>query len=762
MKNSILLLILVSWITIIQAQTFDTQHYQVNVKVPNSYNRYIEGHTVIDIKILQDNTSEIDLMLLALTIDSIKLNTQLLNYTYNDTTINIQLENSYQTNDNFSLNIYYHGNGHTDDDGWGGYLSSLGYAYNLGVSMSADPHVYGRVWYPCVDNFTDKATYEFNITCQDSRTAICGGTLTNEIDNGDGTKTFTWLLDRETPTYLTSIAVGNYQVYRDTFQGIMGEIPVAIYARSSEIANVPGSFAHLEDIFHIYENRFGAYHWSRVGYVGVPFNGGAMEHAENIAYPNSSINGNLNSETLFAHELSHSWFGNLVTCSTAEDMWLNEGWASYCEALFTEDLYGEEEFKLYNRSRHFNNLQKLHYQENGFWAIYGIPTDMTYSSHVYKKGADVVHSLRNYLGDDVFFPAITSYLNDYQFQSVSSYQFRDYLTAHTPYNLDEFFESWVFDGGWMHFAVDSFTVTPNADQFDVKVFIRQKLKGKTTFGVNNRIPIQFFASNFDRIDTVITISGENDSQTFTIPFHPYTVICDIEEQISDATTDQYKILKTTGTKYYYKELFKSNVNQISDSVLFRIEHNWVSPDNFNTEIENLYIHPDRYWKVDGIFNDDFQANGQFYYSRASTEYLDRDFVTTHIDSVVVLYRPNSGENWQIIPHTRSGSTTSGYMVIDQIQRGEYAFAVWDHHVNIEEKKQDLGFNIYPNPTKQFLTIEYNEQLPNHIQLFDLSGKLIQTFSLDKAKNKLVVSLANLNKGQYILKSGKYSKKLSIE
>jgi len=753
MKNIFLLLLLLS-IKLSFSQTIDVQHYEINLKVPNSYNKYIEGNTKLDVKFTQDNISSIDLMLLALEIDSIKQSGNLLTYSYNDTLINIELESSYQANDQIDFTIYYHGTGHTDDDGWGGYISSLGYAFNLGVSMSADPHNYGRAWYPCVDNFTDKATYNFNITCQEQRTAVCGGTLTDEINNGDGMKTFSWELSRETPTYLTSIAVGNYEVYRDTFDLLLGDIPLVIYARLSEIDNVAGSFVNLEEIIKTYEAKFGAYRWSRIGYVGVPFNGGAMEHAENIAYPNSSINGNTASETLYAHELAHAWFGNLVTCSTAGDMWINEGWASYCEAIFTEELYGKEAFKTYNRDRHKDNLYKLHINEGGYHALYGIPTDLTYSSHVYQKGADVAHSLRGHLGDEVFFDVMTQFLEHYKFQSVDSYQFRDFLTANTAYDLTGFFDAWVFDGGWLHFAVDSFTVSPNGNLYDIEVFMRQKLKGKTSFGMDNRVPIQFLSSNFDRIDTTISFSGQSGSQIFTIPFNPYMVICDLEEQISDATSDSYEVIKTTGEYALSQTYFKTNVSEISDSVLLRVEHNWVAPDPMQTEIRGLQIHTERYWKVDGIFNSSFEANGQFYYSKSSSLYLDHDFVTTHTDSIVMLYRPNSGEDWQIIEHSKEGSNTSGYMVVEHLQRGEYAFAIWDHSViNIKPIDKKSSLLIFPNPAEDKLSIEYETQtgvLPNNLVIYDIKGKEIQTQKILENKTVLELNISQLSSGTYLL------------
>lgn len=766
MKNRLLLVLVFLGLTQLSAQTFDVVNYNINLKIPNTYNRYIEGYTAIEFKSLENDLSEIDLMLQFLTVDSIQILGVNQAFTHLERDLNITLVNPLQNDETAEVYVYYHGTAETDADGWGGYYSNSGYVFNMGVSMSSDPHNYGRAWYPCVDNFTDKATYEYHMTCDDSKTAVCGGTLQSEIDNEDGTKTYFWLLNKDISTYLSSMAVGNYEVYRDTLDGLQGEIPVSIYARSSEIANVAGSFTHLDEIVDIYENRFGAYRWSRIGYVGVPFNGGAMEHAENIAYPNSSINGNLASETLYAHELAHSWFGNLTTCSTAGDMWINEGWASYCEAIFTEGLYGTEAFKTYNRDRHINNIQKLHFNEGGFLALYDMPTDLTYGSHIYKKGADVAHSLRGHLGDDVFFSSITAFLNAYEYQSVNSYEFRDFLTANTPYDLEGFFDAWVFDGGWLHFSVDSFEVTPNAAmQFEVEVFMRQKLKGKTEFGQNLRVPIQFLNDDFERLDTVITISGETDSQSFILPFHPSSVLCDMEEQICDATTDIYETFTETGTHTYYKSFFKTELTGINDSVLFRIEHNWVAPDDFIHPVEGLQIHPDRYWKVSGIFNDDFEANAQFYFSNLSSEHLDDDFMISHADSLVVLYRPMAGHDWQIVPHTRTGFTPSvGYLVVDQIQAGEYALGLKDHYVGQSELKKEDHIKLYPNPAQHKLSIEWSS-IPGDLKellIYNLSGQLIKQQNLSTNQGKVEVNVSNFTSGQYLVKLGDISQEFVVE
>ena len=752
MKKALLIALLYfTYLSNLLAQNnIDVIHYDIHISVPNSYNTYIEGFTSLEIRITKDNTSAIDLSLQKLSIDSIIEKAEKITYSYNDTIIQIALNQAYQKDDTLKLSVYYHGNATKDPSGFGGYYSMSGIAFNLGVAMQDVPHNYGRVWFPCVDNFTDRALYDFYITTKDNQMAVCGGNLVDSLNNGDGTKMYHWNLQETIPTYLASIAVADYKAHLDTFTGVNGKIPIAIYVPENLLDKVPGSFAQLKPTLQNYETMFGPYLWERVGYVGVPFTGGAMEHATNIAYPNATIDGTTAYETLWAHELSHHWFGDLVTCSTAEDMWLNEAWASYCEALFTENIYGEDAFKAYNRSRHKKNLQYLPYTE-GCMPIYGIPQDLTYGDHVYKKGADVVHSLRNYLGDDVFFLAVQQYLDYYKYQAVSSYDLRDFLTTHTPYNLNDFFDDWVFTQGWVHFSVDSFTVRNESGKYNVDVFMRQKRKNREAFANNNRVPISFISSTFERLDTVITFSGAFGHQAFTIDFEPSTVICDLDEKVSDATIDEYKMIKETQTYDFSSfEFFKTTVNNLQDSALLQVTHNWVWPDGFKEDLHpGLCIHPQRYWKIDGVWDSNFKANGQFYFSRSSSAHLDRDFVNLNrVDSMVIVYRSATNKDWQIVPSIRSGSSSSGFLTIDNLKKGEYAIAVWDNTKTKIKKLATSDIKLYPNPNNGNFVIKAPQI--KKIIVMDANGKKIAKWKYANLQNEVQLSLRNKQKGIYFI------------
>ncbi|OFX60303.1 MAG: hypothetical protein A2046_05715 [Bacteroidetes bacterium GWA2_30_7] len=663
----------------LHSDTINVIHYEINLKFDYT-NSNIIGYTDLQIKPVINGLQVVPLDLLKLTIDSITDENNLLAYNYNDTLLVVNLINTYNTSDTFNVKVYYHGKPQTDPSGFGGFYFYSGGAYNLGVAFDGKPHNYGRVWYPCIDDFIDRSTYNCIITVTTGQTAVCGGLLISTVNNGDNTTTFHWQMQTEIPTYLSSVAAATYSLVTDTFNSINGNIPIDIYVRKADSLKAINSFINLKNTLTAYEECFGPYKWERVGYVGVPFNGGAMEHATNIAYPNFAITGNLTYETLYAHELSHHWFGDLITCSTAEDMWINEGWASYCEAIFKEKVYSKEQAKTYIRATHEKNLRYLHIEDNGFRAVYGVPHEYTYSSTVYEKGSGVAHSLRGYLGDSLFFSSIKSLLNAYSYKPISSFEMRDYLSSVSGIELNSFYNAWVFSPGFMHFSIDSFKVIPSGNEYEVIVSVKQRSRGTNFVSNDNRIEITFIDNSWVKHTELLQFSGETGIDTFYIPINPSLAILDLEEKLCDATTDNYKTLKTTGQQSFDKAYFIAEVVSVIDSAFLRAEYNWVEPDNFKTYHKGIYLSQEHYWKIDGLIPDNFRIKGRFSYNKttsSSSGYLDNKLMTNSSDSLVLFYRKSPAYDWEVTSFTKSGYALYGYLIADTLKVGEYTFGIKD-------------------------------------------------------------------------------------
>jgi aminopeptidase N len=508
----------------------------------------------------------------------------------------------------------------------------------------------------------------------------------------------------------------------------------------------------MKNILGVFESHFGPYPFERVGYTGTPGGLGAMEHASNVSYPFSGWTGSTASEWWYAHELSHMWFGNKVTCASAEDMWLNEGWAVWCESLYREGIYGKLAYKENIRSKLKDVLQSTHVDDGGYYAVYGIPQNLTYGSTVYDKGGQVTHTLRGYLGDSLFFGGVKAYLQQYAYNYASSFDMRDFLTTYSGIDMGPFFEAWVFSPGFPHFSVDSAVAVQSETGYDVTVYVRQKLRGTTQYANANHLEITFMDSSWQKSTDTIVFSGVSGSKVFHLPFLPEVVMADADEKISDATTDVAKVIKNAGDFEYQQTYCKLIVQQLTDSAFLRITHNWVAPDGLTPPQSGLRISDSRYWTVEGILPPDFSAKGKFTYSRGNG--LDNTLITNSKDSLVILYRPGAGYAWRKTSFVREGPWMSGTITVDTLQRGEYALAIWDR-LFLESKNYKPAENklmkIYPNPATTNVNIQINTKKDAVLTIYDTLGKQVNQFKVKPGENSFTWKNPGNSSSVYILK-----------
>ena len=736
----------------------DVKEYIIVLDITDIEGEYIEGYTSLRLSPVQENTNLFLLDLQNLSIDSITCNQSELNgYTHNDTLISIELVNSFGPTDEITINVYYHGNPQKDPSNWGGFYFMDGYAFNLGVGFDDVPHNYGRVWFPCSDNFTDRAIYKTIITTQQNHTAVCGGELVQVTENtAEQTKTYEWHLNYEVPTYLVSVAVGAYELQSHIYEGIEANIPVEFYIYPGDSVRTANSFVNIDSVLRIYETKYGAYPWNRVGYVSVPFNSGAMEHVTNIAMGRGFIDGTLDYEDLFYHELAHMWFGDFITCSSAEDMWINEGWATYNETVFTQYLNGLDAAKSFRNKSHETVLRYYHIQDGGFHALYPMDQSLTYSRTVYEKGASTAHSLRGYLGDEMFFNGITEFLQENAYTSVSSYDMRDFLTNYSGIDMTDFFDDWVFSPGFFHFSIDSAIVQQNGAEYDVTVYMQQKLRGRETYANSNRVEVSFMKPDYSVQTKLMEFDGQFGVQSFTIPFEPVLTLCDYNQVLADATIVEVKFLKSKGLSYYNYTYFIADVQSVNenDSTFFRVTHNWAAPDSFKTEIPGLIIADHRYWTIEALQTGNFKAKARFTYNKNtnSSGYVDNNFITNSLDSLVLLYRPNKSADWTIEPANHS--TVVKRFTVDSVKTGEYSLAIWDWDKYLDIRNDKVIANladIYPNPNSGEFYLKTEENYSGTAQILNNIGVIIYQKNIQNTNTDIKFELSNLSDGLYFIK-----------
>jgi len=737
-----------------RSDTVDILNYEINLDFTNFVSQVISGNCVITYTPKINGINTINFDLLALNIDSITSQNTNLTYSYNDTLLSINLPATANIIDTNQITVYYQGNPETDVTGWGGFYFSGNYAYNLGVGFGADPHNYGRVWFPCFDNFVERSTYNFNIITDNGRNAHCNGYLDTTYTITGDTIMNSWIMEQEIPTYLACVAVADYATVHQLYNGINNTIPIELVGRASDTTNLKNSFINLENTLNAYENSYGPYMWNKIGFSLVPFSSGAMEHATNIAYPQVAANGSLGRETLMAHEFSHHWWGDLVTCETQEDMWINEGMAVYSEHLFLEKVYDYETSLDEIRDNNKAVLQFTHLNENGYRAISGIPHAYTYGEHVYQKGALVAHNMRAYLGDSLFFVGLKAVTNTYQYQSINSYQFRDELTSATSVDMTNFFNDWVFAPGFSHFNIDSTQITPNGGEFDITIYVQQKLRGATNYHQGTPLIINFYDSNKNLHSAQIVANGRYSNSTITIPFTPAVIILNENNKLNQARTDQQLVITNTNNipALAMAMVDKINVTAISDTAILQVEHHWVAPDSIKNNINNFRLSSSRYWSFKGFLPATFVADVKLRYDgRVGRGFLDLDLVPIDGDSILLLYRENASEDWYEYPYytkTAFSNIATGYVVLDSLKLGDYTWANGVTTVGINTIKIKANFKLYPNPTDNYFWIENTDNNNKNTSIvYDINGKVVYKGTINKRSK---ISTETWLAGTYII------------
>ncbi|MFN4123604.1 MAG: M1 family aminopeptidase [Flavobacteriales bacterium] len=716
-------------------------HYHINIEFPPSVQAII-ANTEVTFQTKVSGVQSVTLDLESLTVDSVIYNGQNLNFTHVNGKLHIPLSNPLSIGTEFAVNVYYRGAPQQDPTGFGGFYWLQGYAFNLGVSLTDIPHPYGRAWFPCFDNFITRSTYTLTVKTHGNQTSVCGGLLVEEIlENNQMIRR--WEIYQPIPTYLVSIAVGPYVFVETTYQSISGEaIPVMLAAAASDTTNMKSSFSNLEAYFHRMEENFGPYLWDRVGYVLVPFNSGAMEHAMNIAFPRIAANGQLTFQGVMAHEMAHNWFGNLATCRVAEEMYLNEGFAVYGEFLFNEWLQGQEAYRTAVRNNHRSMLRFAHVKDEGYWPLSNVPQEYTYGDHSYRKGADIIHTLRTYMGDEPFFEGLRYFLENNIYKDVTSDTLQHYLELSSGQNLSDFFDYWIHQKGWTHFGIDSMQVTPSGNQFNVRVFYQQKLVAGENYFQNVPMQLSFLRDDFSVNNSQVMLSGQFGTLEVTVPFQPVHAFFNRDEKISMAVTADERVFRSTASQNLSNALFEIYPSVVTDSTYLRIEHNFVGPDG---EVEgNFRISQNRYWTVKGLTRGNFNARMRVYYdgrtSATNSGWLDHELIDVPDNQVILLHRAHPGDIWRRMAATTNTTFPNntdkyGFIELVNFPFGEYVLAVSDSVLSTSQimSEQVADFTVFPNPASDFVQIQLeNFKQPMHLSVIDLSGKEIHSEMMNQS------------------------------
>ena len=708
-----------------RSDTFDITHYDITLDLTNS--GQLRGKTTVSYLAKMDDLAMLPLDLESLEIDSITdANGLQLDYTHTGPRIDIALPNVYDIGQGSAVTVYYGGTPMTCPSGFGGFYFEEGYAYNLGIGLQGEPHNFGRAWYPCFDNFVERAAYDFHIQTSATRKAFASGLYesTDTLDNGQ----LVWNYHHADPlpTYLSSVAAADYAVHEDVHPGAAADIPVQLIAKPGQLGTVVNNFENLTGAINALERWYGPYQWDKIGYVMT--SRGAMEHSMLIAYPDGVGAGGTDNTGLLSHELAHHWWGNYVSPRTAMDMWIKEGGAEYGYHLTVEEVYGEEAFIDVVRDNHSEVLRTAHVRDGGFFALSPMPQEQTYGVHTYNKGASVYHNLRGYLGDSLYQVATRYLLDKHAYGSVDAAAHQLAMEEGSGRDLSGYYDAWILNPGFADYEIDAADYTADGDAYTLDLTIEQKQRATTHVHQDAPIQVTVWDADFNSHTAQVLSQGALTNATLTVPIEPVAIQLNTKQLLNLARTQRSEILTEVDDFPGGGPQMDFEVLSIDAPSLVNITHHWVAPDAGPNPSPGLQLSTNHYWEVGGIWSEGLTAEGEFVYSRSSgNAFLDADLTSNTEDSLILVYRPDAVSDWtEYNDYTQlklAPGDGFGLIRLGSVLPGQYAFANGEVLVNTDQVKvAPSALTVYPNPAVADLQINGRTNGGATLRLVDALGR----------------------------------------
>ena len=457
------------------AQPVDVQHYRLQIQLVPEPARIagtvtIQGETLSAVNAINIDAES------NLIIDDVRLDGSARSFQRTNSRLTLNFPDTLAAGKKFTVAIEYHGEPTISNLLGGGMLVSKHGPDSTTVMATLSEPYAAPTWWPCIDNAQDKATAEIEITVPKGFSAASNGTLTKEDSNGNQTTTYYWREDYPIATYLISVAATNYMKFEDTYTAMDGvtRMPLVYYVYPEHIDFARLKFGVTRRAIEIYAPLFGEYPFlgEKYGMAEFPW-GGAMEH-QTMTSMGASVVGSVSNggQSIIAHELSHHWWGDLVTMRTWNDIWLNEGFATYSEVLFFERFSNLKPGELMARSYDDGEVNG---RLGGTVNAENLDNPFDDRGAIYTKGGWALHMLRHVLGDAEFFNALKEYRERFAYGNASTKDFQLVCESHYGASLDWFFQQWIYAKGRPIYKVSSsISKADSSGQYTISLTIKQK------------------------------------------------------------------------------------------------------------------------------------------------------------------------------------------------------------------------------------------------------------------------------------------------
>jgi aminopeptidase N len=424
---------------------YDVRHYSLAVRV-DPVERRIDGENTVTVEILAPiEVFEINLDD-RLEVVSVKSAGLSLTFRHDDGVIAVELREPWEVGERHELTLAYGGEPKValrppwiDGFVWSETPSGAPW---IGVTGQGDG---GDNWWPCKDHPSDEPDdgMEIALTVPTGLVGLSNGKFVGEAENDDGTVTSKWRVGYPINNYLVTVNIAPYVRIEERYHGVDGTLdePLVFWSVPEYEHYARTMWGQMPKILEVLGRRFGEYPFfeDKFAVAHAPFYG--MEHQTVVAYGALFTDNDFGFDDLLLHEVAHEWWGNKITVSDWADFWIQEGFATYAEALYVLDTLGEESYFEY-MARLRARVEDLHPVVRGR----NLTSNQAYSGNIYFKGAWVLHSLRWLIGEDDLSRVIYRFANDpkYAYGLVSSRDLVDLVSEVSGQEIDWFWERYLY------------------------------------------------------------------------------------------------------------------------------------------------------------------------------------------------------------------------------------------------------------------------------------------------------------------------------
>ncbi len=491
--------------------------------------RKVIGDVTHTLSALRDGVTHLDFDCAEIKVSSARVNGKDAAFDLHDDKLSVRLAQPAKSGEKFEVELKYEGKPTSglyfilpdkDDPGRAKEIWTQGEA--------EDTHHY----IPIYDYPNDRTTSEMILTVPADWLTVSNGKLLSIQDTPDGQKTWTWRQSLPVSTYLISFVAGEYQQKKDSWRNL----PVTYSVPRGMEDTIEPTFAHTKEMLDFFSNRFGVpYPWDQYAQTAVDdFVASGMENVSattlatrDMLRPELAREKPEAADSLISHEMTHQWFGDLVTCKDWTNTWLNEGFATFGASLWEEHFYGQDA-----SSYRYWRDQNSWMQSRELFPIpivtRNINDSVEYEGNVYDKAGWVIHMLREQLGDEAFFRAIKHYLETYRLQNVVSADLAKAIEESSGTNVDQFFDQWIYGAGAPRFVVRS-TYDEAGKKVNLEVTQTQKLD--THVGLFRvAIEVAINTSSGEKLFP-IEVSKADETFSFAVDGAPLMVLFDKGDKI---------------------------------------------------------------------------------------------------------------------------------------------------------------------------------------------------------------------------------------